>query len=69
MLKKIFILLFIGTLPALAEPQFDFMGGMLFYIFVFVSKAFEFSMFLSPLILLVVIVIVIEKIFNNKKEK
>jgi len=67
MLKKILVLLMIGTLPVLAEPQFDFIGGMLFYIFVFVSKAFEFLMFLSPLILLVVIVIVIEKIFNNKK--
>ena len=69
MLKKVGILLGLGTLPVLAEPQFGFIGGIIFYIFVFVSKAFEFLMFMSPLILLVVIVIVIEKVFNNKKEK
>ena len=66
MLKKTFILLLIATLPALAEPQFDMIGGIMFYIFVFLSKAFEFLIFLSPLIFLVIIVITIEKVFKKK---
>ena len=63
-LKKTFILLLIATLPALAEPQFDMIGGIMFYIFVFLSKAFE---FLSPFIFLIIIVVAIKKIFDQKK--
>ena len=68
MLKKIFILLMIGTLPVLAEPQFDSFDISLLFFYGYISLILEFWMFVSPLILLVVIVIVIKKFLIRKKK-
>jgi hypothetical protein len=69
MIKRILALFILGTLPILAEPQFNSFDIWIFYCFVFISKVLELLMFLSPLIFLVIVVIVINKIFNKKKQK
>ena len=67
MLKKTCILLLIATLPALAEPQFTSFEIFLLFLYGYILLVFDVLMFLSPLIFLVVIVIVIEKVFKKKK--
>ena len=42
MFKRILFFFTIGTLPIFAEPQFDFMGLIVFYSMVFITKSMDY---------------------------
>ena len=66
MLKNFFIVLLIGTLPVLAEPQFTSMEITVMYLIVLIIKA----IILLPIIIMVLaILFILRKAVKSKKNR